>query len=358
MLERVFLTDKLHDEKMYENLVDEIRSSPDYLNLLLESSEPWILQDINGFILDMSNSFADKLGYDPDNLRGRYLPTLRAIPLIQKSRLRIILDRMAEEPRPCTTIMEFMDADGRDVPLELSFRPLELSGRDFILVTARDASEKLHEVAELRETISELRNTINGLYRQIDRNLQLITSIVNLQFPYIKDGDDYELLRDTQNRLRSIRKAYEKFIHEGSFESINFAGYARSIVSGILSTYSPEPGNVRLEMYFEDAEMGLDLAVPLGMILSELLSNSFRHAFAEGQDGKIRAVFRNKDDHYMLEVRDNGSGFPEDVDFENADSLGLQLVRSLLNQIEAKVDYRLSPGTCFRIKVLKPADGE
>ncbi|WP_231855273.1 sensor histidine kinase [Methanothermobacter sp. CaT2] len=339
---------------MYEKLVDEIRSSPDYLNLILESSDPWILQDINGFILDLSQSFADMIGYEPDKLRGRYLPSLRAVPLIQKSRLRILLDRMAEEPRECSGLFEFLDSDGRMVPLELNLRPLEISGQLFVLLTARDASERLREVGELEQRIDELKNTINGLYRQIDRNLQLITSIVNLQFPYIKDEDDYELLRDTQNRLKSIRKAYEKLIYEGSSDTINFGAYARSIVSGILSTYSPEPGRVRLEMYFEDVDMGLDLAVPFGMILSELLSNSFRHAFTEDQDGRIRAVFMDKGDHYMLEVRDNGRGFPEGVDFEGADSLGLQLVKNLINQIEAKVDYTLSPGTCFKVRVLKP----
>ncbi|AAB85749.1 sensory transduction histidine kinase [Methanothermobacter thermautotrophicus str. Delta H] len=354
MLEKVFLTEKVHDEKFYEKLVDEIRSSPDYLNLILESSDPWILQDINGFILDLSQSFADMIGYEPDKLRGRYLPSLRAVPLIQKSRLRILLDRMAEEPRGCSGLFEFIDSVGRMVPLELNLRPLEISGQLFVLLTAREASERLREVGEFEERIDELKNTINGLYRQIDRNLQLITSIVNLQFPYIKDKDDYELLRDTQNRLKSIRKAYEKLIYEGSSDTINFGAYARSIVSGILSTYSPEPGRVRLEMYFEDVDMGLDLAVPLGIILSELLSNSFRHAFTEDQDGRIRAVFMDKGDHYMLEVRDNGRGFPEGFDFEEADSLGLQLVRNLINQIEARVDYKLSPGTCFRVRVLKP----
>ncbi|MCQ8904588.1 MAG: PAS domain S-box protein [Methanothermobacter sp.] len=354
MLEKVFLTDKVHDEKLYEKLVDEIRSSPDYLNLILESSSPWILQDINGFILDLSQSFADMLGYDPENLRGKYLPTLRAVPLIQKSRLRILLDRMSEEPRECRGLFEFIDSEGGTVPLELNLRPLEISGQVFVLVTAVDASDRIREMGELEERICELKNTINSLYRQIDRNLQLITSIVNLQFPYIKDEDDYELLRDTQNRLKSIRKAYEKLIYEGSSDTINFGAYARSIVSGILSTYSPEPGRVRLEMYFEDVDMVLELAVPLGMILSELLSNSFRHAFSEGQDGKIRAVFRDKGDHYMLEVRDNGRGFPEGLDFEGADSLGLQLVRNLINQIEAKIDYTLSPGTCFRVRALKP----
>jgi len=105
MLEKVFLTEKVHDEKLYEKLVDEIRSSPDYLNLILESSDPWILQDINGFILDLSQSFADMIGYEPDKLRGRYLPSLRAVPLIQKSRLRILLDRMAEEPRECSGLL-------------------------------------------------------------------------------------------------------------------------------------------------------------------------------------------------------------------------------------------------------------
>ncbi|HOQ19395.1 MAG TPA: PAS domain S-box protein, partial [Methanothermobacter thermautotrophicus] len=199
-----------------------IRSSPDYLNLILESSSPWILQDINGFILDLSQSFADMLGYDPENLRGKYLPTLRAVPLIQKSRLRILLDRMSEEPRECRGLFEFIDSEGGTVPLELNLRPLEISGQVFVLVTAVDASDRIREMGELEERICELKNTINSLYRQIDRNLQLITSIVNLQFPYIKDEDDYELLRDTQNRLKSIRKAYEKLIYEGSSDTINY----------------------------------------------------------------------------------------------------------------------------------------
>ncbi|MDI6702548.1 PAS domain S-box protein [Methanothermobacter wolfeii] len=127
MIEKIFLTEKLQDENPYEKLVNEIRSSPDYLNLILEASDPWILQDMNGFILDLSASFADKIGYDPDKLRGRYLQALRAVPLIQRSRLRIVLDRIGEGVLPEPTVFEFMDPEGQPVSPGTQFQ----TPRDF-----------------------------------------------------------------------------------------------------------------------------------------------------------------------------------------------------------------------------------
>ncbi|PKL67273.1 MAG: hypothetical protein CVV28_07735 [Methanobacteriales archaeon HGW-Methanobacteriales-1] len=145
----------------------------------------------------------------------------------------------------------------------------------------------------------------------------------------------------------------EKLIQSPELTRINFAEYSKSILSGLLSTYAPEPGNISLNVELEDTFMDMGTSIPLGMILTELVSNSFRHAFKPDIMGEIKIIFKNYPDYYVLRVQDNGDGFPDDVNFDRTHSLGLQLVKSLVNQIEGNMKRKLSGGTCFSIEVPK-----
>jgi two-component sensor histidine kinase len=199
---------------------------------------------------------------------------------------------------------------------------------------------------------------IEDLYRQIEKNLQIVTSLMNLQKAHMKNEKDAELLQDTHNRIKSIRKAYEKLIQSPELTRINFAEYTKSILSGLLSTYAPEPGNIRLNVEVEDTFMDMGTSIPLGMIITELVSNSFRHAFKPNVMGEIRIIFKNYPDYYVLRIQDNGNGFPKGVYFDNINSLGIQLVKSLVNQIDAQMKIKLQFGSCFSIEVPKSSSLE
>jgi PAS domain S-box-containing protein len=338
----------------YELLSEDIRNSNELLNLLLDQNpDPWYLYDLKGFLVDCNQSFEELVGYNRADLIGKCFLHLKLLPLIQRARAKIILDKNAAGMVSGPDGFEFITKDGELINVELKNSLINIKNQKLVLVTVRDVENHLKKEKALESRTEAREKMIEELYRQIEKNLQIVTSLMNLQKAHMQNDKDAELLQDTHNRVKSIRKAYEKLIQSPELSRINFAEYSKSILSGLLSTYAPEPGNIALNVELEDTFMDMGTSIPLGMILTELVSNSFRHAFKQDIMGEIRIIFKNYPDYYVLRVQDNGEGFPEDVNFDRTHSLGLQLVKSLVNQIDGNMKRKLSGGTCFSIEVPK-----
>lgn len=143
-------------------------------------------------------------------------------------------------------------------------------------------------------------------------------------------------------------------IHERLYQStdlkrIDFGDYIRTLTTDLFHTYVTDPSRVQLNMDVENVMVDINTTVPLGLIVNELVTNSMKHAFPEGKSGEIDIKFHKKEDELTLIVSDTGIGFPEYVDFKNTDSLGLQLVNSLVMQIDGDIQLDRSRGTEFKI---------
>jgi PAS domain S-box-containing protein len=331
--------------------MEDIRGSLIFLNAIFDyNPDPWYLYDLRGRIIDCNRAFEELLGYRKQYLIGRSFLSLKMLPLIQRARAKIILDKNASGMASGPDEFEFIRKDGNIVNVEVKTSLIDISDHKLIIATARDVEQHLIREENLRKQTESRENLVEEVYRQIEKNLQIVTSLMNLQKAYMGDEEDAQLLQDTHNRVKSIRKAYEKLHHSPELTRINFAEYSKSIISGLLSTYAPEPGNISININIDEIFMGLDIAIPMGMIISELVSNSFRHAFDKDVYGEINVDFKAFPDNYLLKISDNGKGFPEDTEFGKTSSLGLLLVKSLVDQIDAKMDMKLQVGTCFKIK--------
>lgn len=343
----------------HEELMLNIRSSSSYLNSLIDHNpDPWYMYDLKGFIVDCNHSFEELIGYKKHEIIGKCFLKLKVLPLIQRARAKIILDKNSAGIVSNHDEYEFTRKDGSTVNVEINTSLVDVDDHKLVMATVRDIEKHAKREEEFQKNVESREEMIEILYKQIEKNLQIVTSLMNLQKAHLRDSKDVDFLQDTQNRVKSIRKAYEKLLHSPELTQINFSEYAKSILSGLLSTYTPEPGNIRLDIQVEDAFLDLDTAIPLGMVLSELVSNSFRHAFKPNVMGQIRVIFYNREDYYLLKVQDNGKGFPDGVNFGRNTSLGLQLVKSLVKQIDGEMKYKLTGGSCFSIKVPKSDNKE
>ena len=143
-------------------------------------------------------------------------------------------------------------------------------------------------------------------------------------------------------------------IHERLYQStdlkrIDFGEYITSLAHELFHAYVADPSLIELKINVDDIFLDINTAVPLGLIVNELITNSLKHAFPEGKTGEINVDFHPIDDHYEFIVKDNGIGFPEDLDYQNTDSLGLQMVNSLTDQIDGEIILERSSGTEFKI---------
>ena len=225
-------------------------------------------------------------------------------------------------------------------------RFLEGIGASIGVALARKQAEE-----QIKASLQEKEVLLKEIHHRVKNNMQIITSLLNLQGGYIEDEKYSEMFRECQNRIRSMAIVHEKLYQSENLANIDFAEYIRSLASTLFQTYEAY-GKIALKMNVEDISLSIDSAIPCGLILNELVSNSLKHAFPEGKEGEIKITLRSADENEIeLIVSDNGVGIPEDVDIRNTESLGLQLVTTLAeNQLDGEMQLNRTEGTEFRIK--------
>ncbi|MFQ6041306.1 MAG: histidine kinase dimerization/phosphoacceptor domain -containing protein [Candidatus Poribacteria bacterium] len=225
-------------------------------------------------------------------------------------------------------------------------RFLEGIGASIGIALARKQTEE-----QIKTSLQEKEVLLKEIHHRVKNNMQVIVSLLNLQRRYIKDEKYGEMFRESQNRIRSMALIHEKLYQSENLTNIDFAEYIRSLASTLFQTYEAY-GKIALKMNIEDISLSIDSAIPCGLILNELVSNSLKYAFPEGKEGEIKIILRSADENEIeLIVSDNGVGIPEDVDIKNTESLGLQLVATLTeNQLDGEMQLNRTEGTEFRIK--------
>ncbi len=211
-----------------------------------------------------------------------------------------------------------------------------------------DVTEKKQSAQAIESSLREKELLLKEVHHRVKNNLQVISSLLNLQLNSIRDPFDKVLFRESQDRIRSMALIHEKLYQSEDFGSISFSSYLGSLVSTLFHTYSLT--NVEHVVNAEDIRLPLDTAIPCGLITNELVANSLKHAFPADRRGTITVTFRRREDRRLeLEVRDDGVGLPKGFDKSKSETLGLQLVRILSDQLKASFELTSDNGTTAEI---------
>jgi two-component sensor histidine kinase len=215
----------------------------------------------------------------------------------------------------------------------------------FELVQQAKASEQV--TTKLRASEERKEALLREVHHRVKNNLAVICSLFYLQSTHTKDEATVQIFCDMEDRVHSMALVHETLYRSENIARINFAEYAQALAKDILSSHESPNGPVRLKSDLEPVIMSIDLAVPCGLILNELISNAFKHGFPEGAGGEITVTLRSgPQGGCTLCVQDSGVGIPSDLDLSTSKSLGLRLVRSLTQQIRGMFELvRIDPGT-------------
>ncbi len=213
--------------------------------------------------------------------------------------------------------------------------------------------ESRRKISELERKLTRYKN-IETLLREIHHrarnNMQIISSLLRLQARKSKDKRSIEVLNVCQNRIQSIALIHEKFQLSRDPHRIELAAYIQDLAALLYRSYGVDPSVIRLNAEMENIQVDIDRAVPFGLIVNEILTNSLRHAFPNGKNGEIRIRLRAVNQRKLeFVMSDNGVGFPGDADFSKDGSFGLQLVDELADQIEGDIELTSEGGTIFKI---------
>lgn len=194
---------------------------------------------------------------------------------------------------------------------------------------------------------------LREIHHRVKNNLQIISSLIKLQSADSPD-ESKEMFSEIKNRIRAMALIHEKLYHAKDLSVIEFYDYVKSLVYSLYNTYSVSIDKVKPVISFRSIYLDIDTAIPCGLIISEVLSNSLKYAFPNGKAGKIYINLTESDpEEYLLTIGDDGIGIPKEIDFNATESLGLRLVKILTEQLSGRVNLIRSSGTEFRIFIRK-----
>jgi PAS domain S-box-containing protein len=235
----------------------------------------------------------------------------------------------------------FIAADGRIVWVHGEARlirdadgfPLFLQGVAFDITETKRAEDLV------RESLREKELLLKEIHHRVKNNLQVTSSLLRLQAAKVGDEGARQTLRESQDRIRSIALVHEMLYRSHDLSRVGFAEYVKALLLQLFRSYNADSRGIRHVIDVGEVELGIDVAVPCGLILNELVANALKHAFSDGRAGKIEVLMKAEPSRYLLTVRDDGVGLPPGLDPRRTDTLGLQLVRTLADQLEG--DFRV-----------------
>lgn len=211
-------------------------------------------------------------------------------------------------------------------------------------ITERKAQERA-----LKESLAEKEILLKEVHHRVKNNMQVITSILNLQSAYITDEGALQMLKESQDRIKSMSLVHESLYQSKILTQVNFSEYVTNICKNLYHSYLRPQGGIHLEFDLDDVHLNLDTSIPCGLILNELMSNAMKYAFLGKSIGLIRVGLKAVDGRMILSVSDDGVGLSDEFVIEESDSLGLQLVSTLVMQIGGNMTIQKSDPTMFTI---------
>lgn len=328
-----------------------VREQAAKLNAIFESSADVMIWSVDrNFQITACNKFFALVGKQVygkelragDNIRNAFVDIMS--PELDAEWLDLYNACFAGKPQHREAHLQV--GNGQDMWLELFMSPIHTDGKvEGVSCLAHDITEKKRTERAVMESLREKEVLLKEVHHRVKNNLQIISSIFNLQRDHV-DGDPQalELLLESRNRIHSMSFIHESLYQNKNFSQVDFAQYIEGLCRNLVLSYSL-CGKVRLHTELQHIMLDLDKAIPCGLILNELISNALKHAFPEGREGIISIGLNEHGKQICISVGDDGLGFPKDFDTGRDRGLGMELVEMLTDQLDGKVVQSHPPGT-------------
>jgi two-component sensor histidine kinase len=216
-----------------------------------------------------------------------------------------------------------------------------------VQIVVQDIRERKNAEDLIRSSLEEKEILLKEIHHRVKNNLQIISSLLDLQSRGLEDSLK-SVFEDSQHRINSMALIHEELYNSGDLARIDFATYARSLANNLLGTYSPK--GVLLDVQVDALPLNLDRAIPMGLIINELVSNALKYAFPNDRTGRISITLKTIDENsFVLNVSDDGVGIKGEINQVNPSTLGLKLVYTLAMQLKGRVELNRDNGTSFSI---------
>jgi PAS domain S-box-containing protein len=312
-----------------------------YLNRLFEGAkEAIVLTDKAWRPIRINEEFTRLFGYKLGEIRGKPLDKIIVPKDLYEEGVAVTKDTAGGQSVAIETVRR--RKDGKQIHVSILGAPIVIDGKvEAVYGIYRDITDRKRDEANIKDSLKEKEVMLYEIHHRVKNNMQIILSLLRLQSRGIKDEQTREMFIESQNRIRSMALIHEKLYQSGDLSRIDIADYTRGLATHLVSVYSAEGWTVGLIVDIKDVYLDVNRAIPMGLIVNELVTNALKHGFKKGAKGNItigmKKVAKGK---FELSVADTGKGLPVEFDIRKTESFGLQLVTDLVTQIEGTIELK------------------
>jgi len=340
------------ERKLIENALrlqeEQFRSAFDYAPIGMALVAP------DGKWLRANRSLCEYVGYTESELLAVDFQTITH-PDDLEADLGHIEEMLAGKIRTYQMEKRYFHKQGHLVPVLLAVSLIRDSdGKPVYFIShIMDITQRKLSEVQMKASLREKEVLLKEIHHRVKNNLQIISTLLDLQSGHTTDRAALAMFQESRGRVRSMALIHERLYRSQDMARVDFAEYIRQLADDLYRTYKVSDDDIRLELAIDIPPLTIDIAIPCGLLLNELMSNCFKHAFADATEGCIRVALHRDNGANVLIVSDDGAGFPADTDFQNTTSFGLQLVNTLVDQLDGEIGLTTDRGTTFTVRFPK-----
>lgn len=325
-------------ERLEKELAEEalLRSEEKY-RLMVENQTDMVVKfNPNGHILFASPSFCEVLGRTEESIVGSdFLPLVHQED--QKKTLRA-LEKLNNPPYVSFLEHRLLTMNGwRWIAWANKAIMNDEENLEAFVGVGRDITERKLAEDRIMRSLKEKELLLREVHHRVKNNLQIVSTLLSLQSSQIDDDRVIGLYRESQNRITSISLIHENLYQSGDLTNINFKNYVKSLIDDLFHSFGVDLEKIRINIEIKDVIMGMETAIPCGLIINEMISNTLKHAFPTGKGNIDLELSEKNKDQYLLKIKDDGEPFPEDFEIGNTNTLGIKLIKSLVMQLNGEI---------------------
>jgi len=304
----------------------------------------------NGNVAFVNDRMEDITGYSKAELKG--LTSVALAAPFEKERVRDFAELSKKYPDQLDYFEYWIKR--KDGELRYIHNGYSLYKEDGKIVNRymviSDITDRKKYEQKIENSLKEKEILLQEINHRVKNNMQIISSLLKIQAGYVKDENLLKLFRNSQNRVKSMSLIHEKLYQSADLSRIAFEDYVDSLTRHLYTTYGVSTERIQLLININEIKLGVDKAIPCGLIINELVSNSLKYAFPEGKTGTIKIELVKKEELYTLKIIDDGKGLPKDFELEKSTTLGMQLIKSLTDQLHGKITRLDVTGVGYKIE--------
>jgi PAS domain S-box-containing protein len=327
---------------------DDLQKSEQKYRLLIDNAgDAIIITDQENRILDANKKTVERLGYAKEELMS--MDILKIDPSVEGP----ITEERIEKIQANGSISFRTNQrrkNGSIIPVEINSLRIEWKGKPAVMSISRDITEELNATESLLQLAKHQETLMKELEHRVKNSLSIVSSLLAIATQAISDKKAKDVLADTQSRIRSMSAIYERLYLSESVDSIDFGTYVDGLANSLFATYCLDTTRIRVEVQTRHIMIDTKRAIPLGLIITELLINAIKYAFPDYRSGTIKVILDSDGDTLWLTISDDGIGIEPKIP-ETSQTMGMTLIRILTDQIDGSMKLDTSAGTSISISL-------